>query len=308
LTESALKVVCNYAVFKAIIVVVGPLYKETETLKDIVKSDARVALYRNATGEEMLQYLLNVELAIVPASGVLSEAIAAGTAAVSGFYVDNQKLVYEAFKSAGGVTDAGNFSAAEIEKAVRSALEKPRQSKKIIDGHSRERLLKRFEQLVVSNQMILREADIRDMDKAYHWTNHRAIRAFSFSKDPVSWETHVNWFSRKIGDPKCFYYMGELSNETIGSVRFDIDNDDAVISYLVDPRFHSLGYGLPLLVRGLKTLSRDVLLRRLNVRNVVGYVMPDNHSSVKTFVNLGFKKFGQEGKIKFVKPVYATIN
>ena len=70
----------------------------------------------------MLKTMLEADLAILPASGILLEALAAGCRVISGRYAENQKLVYENYKNAGLFFDAGNFEPEEIREAINHVL------------------------------------------------------------------------------------------------------------------------------------------------------------------------------------------
>lgn len=110
LTERILRVIIELHQFIKIIVVTGVSFIETSNFKRLIMSDRRID-YRHALGEkQMLATILEAELAIVPASGILYEVLACRTIPITGFYVDNQKLVYEGFKEKGLIIDAKDFS------------------------------------------------------------------------------------------------------------------------------------------------------------------------------------------------------
>lgn len=308
LTERALDVVRRHSIFKKINVVTGPMYAHHESLKLVIGTDSRITSYANIESDKMLELFLTSESVIAPASGILLEAIAAGNCVISGMYVENQKIVYQAFKKDGLFIDAGTFLEEEIDMAIEKAIANPMGVRKQIDGYSDKRLLKRFRQLSIIKRLSLRKVDKNDLAITYHWATHDQIRAFSFNKTRISWGEHINWFERKLHDENCIYYIVELDRETIGAVRFDVEKEDAIISYLIDHKFHSSGFGLPVLSKSVQSLATDLTLRKIKAKNVVGYVMESNYPSIKTFLNLGFKKYVQEGKLKFVKSIYGNLN
>jgi UDP-2,4-diacetamido-2,4,6-trideoxy-beta-L-altropyranose hydrolase len=308
LTERALKVVMQYPVFKKIVVVLGPMFNDRNGLNSLAENDVRVTVYNNVASDSMLELFLTVELAIVPSSGILLEAIAAGNCIISGMYVDNQRFVYESFRTHESFRDAGSFSTEEMVLALDSAIRDPVNNKKIIDGYSGERILKKFQQLAVSKALTIRKANDKDSVVSFGWATNPAIRAFSFQRSSIRWDEHLKWFQGKLSDPNCFYYVAELNQDVIGSVRFDIYNEEAVISYLVDPQFHSKGFGLLILSKAFQRLVSDLSSKCLNVKRLVGFVVSDNYASIRTFLNLGFNEHMDEGKLKFVKSVYEPVN
>ena len=89
-----------------------------------------------------------------------------------------------------------------------------------------------------------------------------------------------------------------MEGRILGSIRFDINNNEAIISYLLDPDFQNKGLGLILLKKGLCFLASQ---KKAGVEQIIGYVMPENIASVKAFERLGYHREEQENKIKFTK-------
>src|SRR5690606_24270409 len=95
LTQQTLETVLKYKEFKKVIVITGSAYLFKEQLDITVKSDERAKHYHSVGEQEMAGFLLKSDLAIVPASGILLEALACGCRVISGMYADNQKFLYE---------------------------------------------------------------------------------------------------------------------------------------------------------------------------------------------------------------------
>jgi UDP-2,4-diacetamido-2,4,6-trideoxy-beta-L-altropyranose hydrolase len=94
--------------FKRISVVMGGAYPYEDSIKEIGKSFPEVKFYKSLTEEEMCKQMANADLAIVPASSVLFEVIAAGALPVISYYVENQKLFHDyLFKK--GIFSFGNI-------------------------------------------------------------------------------------------------------------------------------------------------------------------------------------------------------
>lgn len=144
LTLRALKVVSGFNQFKKIIIITGSAYRfENELLREI-DDDSIVEYHHALSGEDMAGAFLKSDVAIVPSSGILFEALATGNIAISGTYTDNQKEVYSGFMSLNAMIDAGGFSEEEIHDAIENvkAFEAP---KAVIDGKSPERIRTLFQ-------------------------------------------------------------------------------------------------------------------------------------------------------------------
>jgi UDP-2,4-diacetamido-2,4,6-trideoxy-beta-L-altropyranose hydrolase len=301
LTESTLKIIVGFSQFKKILVVTGSAFRKTKNFKNLITIDSRIE-YRAALSEyQMVDTLLEAECAIVPASSILYEVLACNCQVISGIYVDNQKLVYENIKKIGSFIDAGNFLESEILQSISKVLVKSEASKNLIDGLSSRRILKLFDQLQKEFNFNLRDAEMYDLDLTYDWASNRRIREHSFQQHQIKKKEHYKWFISKISDTDCCYYIAEYDSKPIGSIRFDIKNGEAIISYLIEPTNQGLGFGQILLRKGImRFLEFDTSLNK-RIFSISGEVMRNNIPSIKAFERLGFIKMELVESYKFQK-------
>jgi len=143
-TLTALEAGTKFTEFSCITVIVGPVYKLIDGLLEIQRTDSRVKIIKNATENEMYDFMMKADLAIVPSSGILYEVLAAGCLVISGFFVDNQKKIYDGFNKLGAIIPANNFT--NLECQIHESFNKINHfdNSKIIDGFSNLRILDRF--------------------------------------------------------------------------------------------------------------------------------------------------------------------
>lgn len=151
LTLRSLNVVSDFNQFKKIIIITGSAYRFKDELLHEIDEDPTVEYHHALSGEEMAMAFFESDVAVVPSSGILFEALATGNAAISGMYTDNQKDVYSGFKSIDAIIDAGGFSEREIHEAIKKihTFEAP---KKLIDGKSPERIRTLFQTIKETNK------------------------------------------------------------------------------------------------------------------------------------------------------------
>ena len=124
----------------------------------------------------------------------------------------------------------------------------------------------------------------------WEWANDREARAVSFSSEPIPWEQHVRWFESKLNDPRCIFYIVENAGGTpIAQARFDIDENEAVISVSVGPDFRGNGYGSMI----IRLASLDVFRHAESVRLIHAYIKEDNKASVSVFAKAGYVDAGR---------------
>jgi len=299
LTYSTLKTSMEFSEFKKIIVVTGAAFQFTEDIIKLTNYDKRIVYRQMLNEEQMLNTMLSADVAIVPSSGILLEALAAGSIVISGKYVDNQILLYKEIKSINGFFDADDFSQQKIQNAIHNVFKSNKTPLKVITGNSSVLLNKFFIELLSEDNIFLRKVNPLDLTITFKWANNSEIRRYSFQKKQISLQEHTRWFLDKIADGNCYFFIAEYNNKPIGSIRFDIVKEEAVISYLLDSKFQGKGLGKVLLIKGIKQLLLQPEIQPISLLS--GSVMKTNIASIKSFQKLGFLQLDKDDYLKFEK-------
>src|SRR5215208_4772539 len=94
----------------------------------------------------------------------------------------------------------------------------------------------------------LRPADANDMRRVWEWSNEPAVRAVSFSSDPIPWESHQQWFTAKLADPSVLFLIAEdESGQPIGQLRFEFRVQIATISLSLAAEARGGGFGVEMI-------------------------------------------------------------
>ena len=134
--------------------IIGTAYLHKDKLQEFIKKKGNnnIKVYSKLSAHEVARELAAADLAIVPASGILIEAMAVGVLIISGYYTENQQDIFNGLLDQNVFYSAGNFGRGEIMEA----LEKLRRGnhnlllerqKRSIDGQSAERLLEEMRAL-----------------------------------------------------------------------------------------------------------------------------------------------------------------
>ena len=120
----------------------------------------------------------------------------------------------------------------------------------------------------------------------WEWANDPAVRRFSFNSEPIPWETHEQWFARKLSDPDSLVLIGyEADDAPVGQIRFDCRQQDGlVVSVSVAPIRRGRGYGRILVEDGLRHA-----VRKFPGKQAYALIKPDNLASIRLFENAGFR-------------------
>jgi RimJ/RimL family protein N-acetyltransferase len=142
--------------------------------------------------------------------------------------------------------------------------------------------------------MRCRVATSADVRLYFDWANDPATRQNSFNTDPISFDAHQAWFSRKLTDPDALLLVFETpDNVPTGQVRFERQpNSKVVIGISVDAAFRGMGLA-PVL------LEEACLVYRRQQGNVpiTAYIKPDNQASIRAFVRAGFSIVATDGEV-----------
>lgn len=132
----------------------------------------------------------------------------------------------------------------------------------------------------------LRRALYTDVNITFKWASDPLVRKFSLMQSPITWESHFEWYEKKIKDYNCAYFIVMHENIPIGSLRLDVRNAVATISYLLDPIVHGKGLGIKVL-KAAQELSKAF---NLNIEKLSGVVKKENIASIKIFEKLGYQR------------------
>jgi UDP-2,4-diacetamido-2,4,6-trideoxy-beta-L-altropyranose hydrolase len=205
---------------------------------------------------------------------------------------DNQAGIAKGLGKAGAGIDLGwhkNISIKQYAHALKEILQDKNkrlslseQGQKLVNGKGRQKIIK----AMLAEQIKLRRAQENDCELLWKWANDPDNRAVSFSSAPIPWEDHTHWFNSKLNSANCMMYIATMNDRTpLGQIRYDIKQENALISISIDKKFRSKGYGVVLIRK-----TSQILFNESNVRRVHAYVKQDNNASANVFTKTGFKK------------------
>lgn len=134
--------------------------------------------------------------------------------------------------------------------------------------------------------LTLRPASADDARLLWEWANDPETRRVSFSTESIPWESHLEWLGRKLDDPCVRFYIAlDSRNAPVAQVRFDVENDRAVVSVSVAPTERGKGYGVDALQRAAAELWRST-----SARTVDAYIKHGNTASLRAFEAAGYQR------------------
>jgi RimJ/RimL family protein N-acetyltransferase len=131
-----------------------------------------------------------------------------------------------------------------------------------------------------------RIADSSDSKNIYAWRNDDLTREMSITTDHVDWTGHSKWLASSLSDPNRFLLICEsqVSNESVAMVRFDIEDNEAIVSINLSPQMRGRGLANPCLNSAIFKFSNtfpEVVTLNAEIRLV-------NIPSQRAFESVGF--------------------
>ena len=130
-----------------------------------------------------------------------------------------------------------------------------------------------------------RLATADDADLLFSWVNDSKVRKNSFSSDDISYDEHIQWFSRVLSseDTEIFLYL--VNEEPVGQVRLKYDDETATISYSIAAKFRGQGFGKQM----IHDIAEHIRPLHPEVSTLIAKVKGDNIASQKIFESEGFQ-------------------
>lgn len=282
-TFTVLSDILRAGMFNEVHVVAGAANIHIKELQEQTKDRSNVFLHSSVSAEELKGIMQACSFAVCSPSTVVYEYLTIGGVVWLKAIADNQKHILR-FLTENNM--ALNYDARALgwQDNFSGML---RQQQNFFDGRFGERLKKAFVKWFESTLLTLRKAADADAGVCWEWVNDPEVRCQSYTSDPIPWEKHILWFSKKIQDRSCRYYIVERQNEPVAQIRFDVNADgEASISYLTDKLYRNNGMGVWILSRGIKELMRDAC----GIKIIKGHVKKTNIASQRSFEKMAFHK------------------
>lgn len=125
-----------------------------------------------------------------------------------------------------------------------------------------------------------------DLMNLFGLANDSVVRENSFNRNKITLEEHKKWFSNKLSDKNCYFYTVKRGDDFIGSVRFDLsEENNFIISIQIAEKFR--GQGLAAKIIGDTTAQ----MTKLN-KKIIAHIKCNNEPSLKVFLSANYKIVG----------------
>lgn len=136
----------------------------------------------------------------------------------------------------------------------------------------------------------LRLIGLEDRELIWKWAKDPAARSASFASEPIPWADHVKWFSARVGNPDCPFFIALNEHGVpVGQIRFEVTGNEAVVSASVDNAYRGRGYGGSMIGQ-----ASERIFSESEVNLIHAYVKETNANSIRVFFKAGYRVVGEK--------------
>jgi UDP-2,4-diacetamido-2,4,6-trideoxy-beta-L-altropyranose hydrolase len=235
---------------------------------------------------ELISYFFAAELYFGSGGTITWERLRCGLPGIVVAVAENQIEGSKNLADQGFQLYLGPVNEIDYSKAIQKALE-------FLDSDEYEKILEMQKHLAIApfdpailientNRPRLRKATPDDGHFLYQLRNDPTVNAQSITQNDFTYESHIEWLTKKLEDSNTHLYVVLFKNQPAGQVRVDADNVVS-ISVLKDHR----GQGV----------ARAALTQTLELHSsLTAWIEPQNRASLKLFEGVGFKRMSEESK------------
>ncbi len=204
--------------------------------KNGLSDNNKIVFKSKLTAQEMCDEFANNDLAILPASTTMLEALACGIKIIGGYFVDNQIENYNQYLSVnacigcGDLTQEGNRT--KVKEILESDLQNIQTSNEgFIPANVRDNILSIFSEMSVQNESDLRidfktshfefinYVNLTEAESHRVWEgrNHPEVRKWMVNTESFSFESHKSFINGLKEREDRLYWAVKYDGELIGS-------------------------------------------------------------------------------------------
>jgi len=257
-------------------VALGAGYKFRNEILDYVKqSKLQIEVLFDLNAEKIVHYMGRCKMAITSPSTVAYEYLGVGGILLLKMIADNQRNLMSYLINQGFALDFESSLCSENFKVSHENYRK-------IQGGQEKIFLVLFKSLMMN----IRRANQSDFMQYYEWVNDPITRSQSYNSNNILIEDHKKWFFDKLFSKYHFLYIISFNDENVGQVRFDINDETAIINYSLASACRGKRMAEPLLKKGIQEFRQETGGKYI----LVGFVKKENTPSCKVFLSLDFQE------------------
>lgn len=281
-------------------VVIGSGFKNKDKIESLINNN--VEFHYSPNADQMRRLMVENDIAVTAAGQTLYELAVTGTPTIAVAVADNQMNNIREWKKQGFLLNMILHNDRFYLRKINDELEKlngvsirkklSRIGKDNVDGQGSRRVVcHMIEKACERNGFYFRNAIESDSEIVYKLSNDSTVRQNSINIQPIGWEEHQHWFSKKVDQNDYrFYLVFDKKDSFIGQIRFELMNSSAVTSISISSEFRGKGLSKKIIKEACIKIFSEIH----SLKNIIAYIRPENNVSINSFLSSGFILSGDE--------------
>ena len=145
----------------------------------------------------------------------------------------------------------------------------------------------------------VRLANLSDSKEVFNWRNDNTTRKMSHTNEIIDWQEHNHWFDSNLESKSQYLLICyiEGTHKKVAAVRFNLQNNIAIISINLSPSMRGKGFAVPCLNEAI-----DYFISKFSSLSIIeAEIKSVNLASIKAFEAVGFVLNRQDKEIQYYK-------
>lgn len=135
----------------------------------------------------------------------------------------------------------------------------------------------------------IRKMEERDIPTIYEYIHKKYVKKYYKEEEEKQWQAHQSWYRFILHSNTYFFYIIEQEEEFVGTVRYELEEEKAVVSIFIQEDYRKQGYAKQALLESMSVLSLEI-----EVEEITAFILEENKCSQRLFLNCGFRKYKKE--------------
>lgn len=137
----------------------------------------------------------------------------------------------------------------------------------------------------------IRRMQEKDIPNIYEYIHKNYVHKYYSMVEQEQWEAHSRWYRFVLHSTSYFFYILELEEEFLGTIRYELEEERAIVSIFIREEYRRKGYAKFALLESQKKFLEEL---ETEIAEIEAVILKENEVSQKLFLSCGFTPVKKE--------------
>jgi GNAT superfamily N-acetyltransferase len=140
----------------------------------------------------------------------------------------------------------------------------------------------------------IRKALLKDVEFFFNLRNQKIVRKNSFNKKIIDFNSHVNWYKKKLKNKDSIFLIGYIKkSQNVGTIRYEKEKEIFKVSVAIDKPYRKKGFGSQIMKKS------ENFLEKRNI--IIAKIRKNNKFSLKLFKKNSYLLLKKKNNLTLIK-------